>query len=83
LEAGGSRRSFFCLESKGPLRFNELGRCISDGTQRVLTNQLRELERAGLVKGEHFSEIPARVEYSLTQVEASLGPVAQVIDPWG
>ncbi len=73
----------FYLESKGPLRFNELRRCIADVTQRMLTNQLRELERDGLVKREHFPEIPPRVVYSLTKLGASLGPVGQAIDQWG
>ena len=73
----------FYLETKGPLRFKALRRCIPDVTQRMLTNQLRELERDGLVKREHFPEIPPRVVYSLTMLGESVGPVGQTIDQWG
>lgn len=73
----------FHLETEGTLRFNELRRQVSGITQRMLTNQLRELERDGLVEREHFLEIPPRVEYSLTQLGKTIGPVGQVIEQWG
>ena len=73
----------FHLESQSPLRFNELRRRIPGVTQRMLTNQLRELERDGLVRREQFLEIPPRVEYSLTKLGESVGPVGQAIDQWG
>ena len=73
----------FHLESRGTLRFNELRRAIPGVTQRMLTNQLRELERDGLVNREFFPEVPARVEYSLTKLGESVGPVGQAIDRWG
>lgn len=73
----------FHLESQGTLRFNALRRSIPDVSQRMLTNQLRELERDGLVKREHYPEIPPRVEYSLTKLGESVGPVGQAIDHWG
>jgi DNA-binding HxlR family transcriptional regulator len=73
----------FHLETEGTLRFNELRRQVYGITQRMLTNQLRELERDGLVEREHFPEIPPRVEYSLTQLGRTVGPVGQVIDQWG
>ena len=73
----------FYLETEGTLRFNALRKKISGVTQRMLTNQLRELERDGLVMREHFPEIPPRVEYSLTKLGESVGPVGQAIDKWG
>jgi len=64
-------------------RFNELRRMVPEVTQRMLTKQLRELVRDGLVHREHFAEIPPRVVYSLTPLGRSLVPVFQEIDRWG
>jgi DNA-binding HxlR family transcriptional regulator len=47
-----------------------------------LTQQLRELERDGLVKREMFSEMPVRVEYSLTTFGQKIRPVLQELDSW-
>ena len=71
------------LESSGVLRFNELRHAIPEVTQRMLTQQLRELERDGLVRREQYPEIPPRVEYSLTDLGLSLGPLGQAIEKWG
>lgn len=73
----------FHLEQEGTLRFSELKRRIPEVSQRMLTQQLRDLERDGLVKREQFPEIPPRVEYSPTTIAMSLSPVSQAIDKWG
>ena len=73
----------FHLEAEGILRFNELRRRVSGVTQRMLTHQLRELERDGLVDRQHFPEIPPRVEYSLTKLGKTIGPLGKAIDQWG
>lgn len=82
---GGKWKSaiLFYLEEKGTLRFNELRKQIPEVTQRMLTQQLRELERDGLVTRKHYAEIPPRVEYSTTKLAASLVPIFQSIDMWG
>jgi DNA-binding HxlR family transcriptional regulator len=64
-------------------RFNELRRMVPEVTQRMLTKQLRELVRDGLVHREHFPEIPPRVVYSLTPLGLSLVPLFEEIDRWG
>ena len=69
--------------SEGKCRFNELKRRIPAITQRMLTQQLRELERDGLVIREQFNEIPPRVEYSLSKVGLSLEPIFLEIERWG
>lgn len=71
------------LEQNGTLRFSELRRLIPEVTQRMLTQQLRDLERDGMVTREHFPEIPPRVEYTSTQTALALAPVAKAIAKWG
>ncbi|MEM9290254.1 MAG: helix-turn-helix domain-containing protein [Acidobacteriota bacterium] len=73
----------FALENEGTLRFNELRRLTIGISQRMLTQQLRQLERDGVVKREQFLEIPPRVEYSLTDLGRSLSAVESAIDAWG
>jgi DNA-binding HxlR family transcriptional regulator len=51
-------------------------------SQKVLTQQLRELERDGLINREMFAEMPVRVEYSITAFGRKLGPVLRVLDAW-
>ncbi|MEO8155801.1 MAG: helix-turn-helix domain-containing protein [Rhizobacter sp.] len=68
--------------SEKTLRFNELMRLLPSITQRMLTTQLRELERDGLVAREVFAEVPPRVEYSMTPLGASLGPLLGTLKAW-
>jgi DNA-binding HxlR family transcriptional regulator len=49
------------------LRFNELLKNINGISPKSLSNRLKELNEAGLIKREFFPEIPPKVEYSLTQ----------------
>ncbi len=64
-------------------RFNELRRLMPGVTQRMLSSTLRELERDGVVRREVFPEVPPRVEYSLTSLGDSLGPVLDAMAAWG
>ncbi len=64
----------------GPVRFNELRRRIDGISQRMLTINLRGLERDGLVKRTLFPTIPPRVDYELTEVGRTLlGPVMALV----
>lgn len=65
------------------LRFNELKRTIPRITQRMLTSQLRELERDKIITRKVFAEVPPRVEYSLSPRGRSLEPVLGALLEWG
>ena len=65
------------------LRFNQLRRLLPTVTQRMLTNQLRELEQDGLVARRVYAEIPPKVEYSLTERGRTLEPVLLALKGWG
>jgi len=64
-------------------RFNELKRLIPGITQRMLTKQLKELETDFIIKREVFSEIPPKVEYSLTTFGETLAPALNALQAWG
>jgi len=67
----------------GTRRFGELRRLVSGITEKMLTQQLRELEQDGLVHREIYREVPPRVEYSLTPRGESLRPILEAIHSWG
>lgn len=64
-------------------RFNALKRSIPGCTQRMLTNQLRQLEADGIVLRTAYPEVPPRVEYSLTSPGRDLGPTISAMCCWG
>lgn len=66
----------------GALRFNELRARMPDITQKMLTQQLRHLQRYGIVHRKQFEKIPPHVEYSLTTLGKSLFPVLAAISEW-
>jgi DNA-binding HxlR family transcriptional regulator len=67
----------------GTQRFNELRRLLPSVTQRMLTNQLRELEADGLVIRTVYAQVPPKVEYSLSPLGRSLTPVLDALKHWG
>ncbi len=64
-------------------RFGELRRKIPGVTQKMLTQQLRELEADEIVNRKVYPEVPPKVEYSLTSDGQSLGPVLMHLLKWG
>ena len=71
----------------GARRFSELFRALKDDsgkgvTQKMLTQQLRELERDGVVSRKVYAEVPPKVEYSLTERGLSLKPVVESMCRW-
>jgi DNA-binding HxlR family transcriptional regulator len=67
----------------GKLRFSELQRKVPGISQKMLTEQLRELERHGLVTRTVYAEVPPRVEYAATPLGESLRPVITAMAEWG
>jgi DNA-binding HxlR family transcriptional regulator len=63
-------------------RFNELRRILPGLTQRMLTNQLRELEQDGLIMRKFYAEVPPKVEYSISEFGKTLEPVLLALKNW-
>lgn len=64
-------------------RFSTLRRKMPNVTQRMLTNQLRELEADGLITRTVYAQVPPRVDYDLTDFGRTLEPVIAVLRDWG
>jgi DNA-binding HxlR family transcriptional regulator len=68
---------------KGKRRFGELKKGIPNITERMLTLQLRELERDGVIIRTVYPEVPPRVDYELTEIGQELIPACLLLDGWG
>jgi DNA-binding HxlR family transcriptional regulator len=66
-----------------PKRLSELSRLVPSARQKVLIQQLREMEEHGIVQREIFKQVPPRVEYSATRLGFSLKPVITSLCVWG
>lgn len=64
-------------------RFNELHRSLHGITQKMLTQQLRELEADGIIHREVYLQVPPKVEYSLTETGKTLKPILDAMHEWG
>lgn len=67
----------------GTKRFGELKKSLTGITQKVLTNNLRQMEASGLINRKVYAEVPPRVEYSLTETGLSLKPILDSMVQWG
>jgi len=64
-------------------RFGELQRLIPQATQKMLTQQLRELEKDSLVIRTVYPVVPPKVEYSLSDLGRSIKPILDAMCDWG
>jgi DNA-binding HxlR family transcriptional regulator len=69
--------------SLGTRRYSELTRQLPGATQKMLTQQLRDLEYNGLVTRKVYAEVPPKVEYTLTDFGMTLMPVLTAMNQWG
>lgn len=69
--------------SEGTMRYSDLRKQIKNATAKMLTQQLRELEKDALIHREVYAVIPPKVEYSLTNLGKSLLPVLVTMRDWG
>jgi DNA-binding HxlR family transcriptional regulator len=68
---------------QGVKRFSELFRALDGITQKMLTQQLREMERDGIVQRTVYPQVPPKVEYRLTPLGETLKPVVGAMCRWG
>lgn len=73
----------FNLFGQGVLRFSELERSIPEVSQKMLVQQLRELERDGVVSRTIYPEVPPKVEYALTEWGLAMCPTLNSLLEWG
>jgi DNA-binding HxlR family transcriptional regulator len=71
------------LSRNGTKRFGELRKMMPNITQKMLTQQLRELEHDGLIHRVVYAQVPPKVEYSLSQFGTSILPVLERLSQWG
>lgn len=81
---GGKWKSHILYHlTSGPTRTGELKRLVTGITQKMLTEQLKELEKDGLVSRKVYNQVPPKVEYSLTEQGQSLKKGLKVLCDWG
>lgn len=81
---GGKWKGLILWElNDGPVRFGALKRRIPNITEKMLIQQLREMEADGLVHRKMFHQVPPRVDYSVTALGASLNLALTPLCVWG
>jgi DNA-binding HxlR family transcriptional regulator len=68
---------------EGPQRFGQIRRLLDGVSEKVLSENLRQLEASGVVHREVFPEVPPRVEYSLTPLGDELNVALRPLEAWG
>ena len=73
----------YCLMEFQPVRFNERRRYLGGLADKTLSANLKELERDGLISRREYPQVPPKVEYTLTELGASLMEVLDQLCTWG
>ncbi len=76
-------RLLWKLYQQGVVRFGELRKQLPEISPKMLTQQLRELESDGLVTRTVYAEVPPKVEYRLSALGLTLGPILDQLAVWG
>jgi len=80
---GKCKTTLIVLIKKGRNRFGEMKRTLPTISERMLSKQLDELEKDGIISRESFAEVPPRVEYHLTEYGETLYPIVNQMRRWG
>ncbi|MDB5845244.1 MAG: hxlR-like helix-turn-helix family protein [Polaromonas sp.] len=73
---------FQLFAAKQPLRFSELERRVEGVNQKMLIQQLKELEKDGIVTRKTYPQVPPKVEYALSEMGLALGPSIESLIDW-
>lgn len=73
----------YVLSEEKILRYGELKRCLPSITHKMLSQELKELEKLQLIERKAYNQIPPKVEYSLTKKGKSLLPILDLMCEWG
>lgn len=71
------------LLKEGTKRFSDLKRSVPGITQKMLTNQLRDLEQEDIITRKVYLQVPPKVEYSMTEYGKTLEPILVAMHEWG
>ncbi len=71
------------LMENGPKRYHEIQKFLKNASKKTLTNQLRELERDGVIFREVYPTRPVQVVYSVTEHGRTLRPILEAMCDWG
>ncbi len=66
-----------------PFRFSELRRAIPGISEKVLTDNLRAMEKDGIITRTVFPEVPPRTEYALSELGDTMRPIIESMATWG
>lgn len=80
---GKCKTTIIMMIEKGRNRFSEMRRTLPTISERMISKQLDELERDGIIEREVFGEVPPRVEYYLTDYGKTLYPIIREMRRWG
>jgi DNA-binding HxlR family transcriptional regulator len=81
---GGKWKCVILWHVRGRVRrFSELRRLIPGATQKMITTQLRQLERDGLIERKVYAHVPPKVEYSISAYGRSLSQLLESMCKWG
>ena len=70
------------IRTRGVIRFGQLAVAIPAISRKVLTDQLKSLEKYQLINRKQYQQIPPKVEYTLTKKSESLCAVFKTIEEW-
>jgi DNA-binding HxlR family transcriptional regulator len=73
----------YVLSEEGTIRYGQIKRFLPDITHKMLSSQLKGLEKMGLISRKVYNEIPPKVEYSLTKKGKTLLPIIDLLCEWG